>query len=77
MDVYDKDHLPLPVEKMSLHRKTALTPMLFHRGPFVVITQEGEYNLPDGWRGYIAVDKEGHPYPISEENYNSSYEPVE
>lgn len=74
MEQYRKDNLPMPVEEMPLHRKTALTPMVPVEGPVSFVTQEGEYELPEGWKGYCAVDKEGYPYPVSDENYNSSYE---
>jgi hypothetical protein len=73
---FDKDHLPVPVEEMGLHRKTALTPMVMMDGPFVVVTQEGECELPEGWRGFVAVDKAGCPYPIGLAEYHETYEPV-
>jgi hypothetical protein len=76
MKHFDKDNLPLPISEMALHRKKTLTPMIMVDGPFSVETQEGKYELPEGWRGFVAVDNEGFPYPISLENYHSSYEPV-
>lgn len=72
---YDRDHLPMPVGEMSLHRKTALTPMAPVTGPFICVTQEGEYPLPEGWVGFVAVDREGYPYPVSQAAYLSTYEP--
>jgi len=76
MDVYDKDHLPVPIEDMPHYRKIGTTPMWFHHGPFRVYTQEGDYTLPEGWRGYIAVDRAGHPYPIAEDEHATTYEKV-
>lgn len=58
-------------------RKTASTPMLPARGPLTVVTQEGEYRLPDGWRGFIAVDSAGFPYPIEGAEWRRTYERVE
>ncbi|MGH6691717.1 MAG: hypothetical protein ACREF4_13680 [Gammaproteobacteria bacterium] len=76
MKTYDKNHLPVDITEMALHRKTALTPMVMVDGPFTVITQEGSYDLPDGWRGFVAVDKAGYPYPIALAEYHETYEPV-
>jgi hypothetical protein len=73
---FTKDQLPVAVEEMGLHRKIALTPMVMVDGPFVVVTQEGEYTLPEDWRGFVAVDKAGHPYPIALVEYHETYEPV-
>lgn len=73
---FSKDNLPVPVSEMGLHRKTALTPMILMDGPFTVITQEGSYDLPEGWHGLLAVDKAGHPYPIALAEYHETYEPV-
>ncbi len=74
--IYTKDNLPVPVEQMPLYRKTALTPMLDVEGPFTVVTQEGEYHLPEGWRGKLAIDKAGYPYPIEINEYYETYEAV-
>ena len=76
MKTYSKDNLPVPVELMALHRKTALTPMVMVDGPFTVVSKEGQYDLPDGWRGFVAVDKSGHPYPIALDDYHKTYEAV-
>jgi hypothetical protein len=72
----DKDHLPVPVGEMALYRKTALTPMFRCDGPFVVVTQEGEYTLPDGWEGFVAIDKAHYPYPIELTEHRETYEPA-
>jgi hypothetical protein len=77
MEHYSKDHLPIPVGDMALHRKVALTPMFGPiTGPAIVTTQEGDYRLPSGWRGLLAVDKAGHPYPVALDEYHETYEPV-
>ena len=76
MKRYDRDNLPVPVEEMGLHRKTALTPMVMVEGPFTVITREGAFHTEAGWRGFLAVDQEGYPYAIALQSYHSTYEPV-
>jgi hypothetical protein len=74
---YSPDQLPIPVSEMALHRKTALTPMFGPiSGPCVVETQEGDYDLPEGWRGMLAVNENGFPYPIALASYHETYEPV-
>lgn len=74
---YSPDQLPIPVAAMALHRKTALTPMFGPiTGPCTIETQEGDYNLPEGWRGMLAVDKAGYPYPIELGEYHQTYESV-
>lgn len=76
MPTFDKDNLPVPVREMGLHKKTAKTPMVMVDGPFTVITREGEFHTPEGWRGFVAVDQEGFPYAIALESYHSTYKPV-
>lgn len=53
------------------YRKTHLTPAIYVGGPFKVRTKEGELECPDG---YIAVDSEGWPYPISRADFEAMYE---
>jgi hypothetical protein len=74
--VYSREHLPMPVEAMDLHRKTVLTRATMVDGPFTVHTREGAYTVPSGWRGFLAVDTDGHPYPIAVDEYHATYEPV-
>ena len=76
MKHFTKDNLPVSVSEMSLHRKTKLTPMILMDGPFTVTTKEGDYHLPEGWRGLLAVDPDGYPYAIDLAAYHQSYEPV-
>lgn len=83
-----KGNAPAPNQGLSdgakdegwfLARKTALTPMLpVQAGPegIVVSTQEGDYPLPAGWEGYIAVDQAGFPYPIAADEFGATYEQV-
>jgi hypothetical protein len=77
MDAYDKDHLP-PVSEMRVFRKTTTTPMWFTElnAPLAIWTQDGHIKLPAGWRGYIAIDRAGHPYPIAEAEHALTFEEV-
>lgn len=45
--------------------------------PCVVVTKEGEYELPVGWEGHIAIDADGDPYPIEAGVFDATYEEVE
>ena len=59
-------------------RKTATTmmaPVVYPEGA-VVETKEGEYVLPAGWEGAIALDADGDPYPIALDIIAKTYEPV-
>lgn len=57
----------LPDGTWAEYRKVATTRMIAVTGPAVVETKEGEYPLPDGWRGFIALDADVH---------TRSYEPA-
>jgi hypothetical protein len=65
----------VPFEAWGRYRKTCLTDAV----PFNAIsdteieTKEGEYMLPKGWQGYIAVDVDGDPYPIAKEVFEETY----
>jgi hypothetical protein len=54
------------------YRKRGVTMMARVKGPFTVMTQEGEVECDDGW---VALDEEGWPYPISVSVQVKSYEP--
>lgn len=43
-----------------------------------VVTKGGvEVVLEPGYRGYVAIDQSGHPYPIEAEEFNNVYSPRE
>jgi hypothetical protein len=46
-------------------------------GPATIVTQEGQYDLPDGWDGWVAFDSAGYPYPIAADEQAATYVPVE
>lgn len=71
---YDRDHLP--DQGWARYRKVGTTRMAAVAGPLTVQTKEGEYSLPDDWRGFIALDHEGYPYPVELEIHSQSYELV-
>jgi hypothetical protein len=72
--VYDASNLP--GSGWEWYRKTGATRMVQVGGPCTVVTVTGPHPLPVGWRGYLAVDSEGHPYPIADEVFRASYEPA-
>lgn len=59
------------------YRKVTATEMRAAEGPLEVATREGIYTLPEGWRGFIAVDPDGYPYPVELDAHRVTYEPVE
>lgn len=71
MHYHDKA-LP-PTADWAHYRKTVTTRMTPVVGPFTVTTREGDYSLPVGWLGFIALDVEGYPYPIEAEVHQRSY----
>jgi len=71
MTVTDENNLPLGDWKD--YRKTTTTRMLRMDGPFAVQTLEGLVDCPDGW---LAVDTQGHPYPVAATIHDQSYEEV-
>jgi len=40
-------------------------------GPFEVETREGTLTCNDGW---LAIDSDGHPYPVAAEEFDKIYE---
>ena len=74
MTVYAAD--ALPDNGWAEYRKITTTRMVPAAGPCTVQTQEGSYDLPDGWEGFIAVDNQGYPYPISAATHAETYERV-
>lgn len=69
---YDKDNLP-PVG-WAEYRKVGTTRMAPVNGPFIVTTKEGEYEVPAGWQGFIALDSDGDPYPVEFGVHARAYE---
>jgi hypothetical protein len=58
----------------SPYRKKGVTWMMRVSGPFKVQTQEGLVACDDG---YVAIDEEGWPYPVSASVHAKSYEATE
>lgn len=67
----------LPLNAWGNFRKTAITKAQPVKGPLIVKTREGEYDLPAGWVGWIALDSGGYPYPIVAEEFDAMYEEAE
>ena len=70
MQEFTKDSLP-PLAEFTLHRKKVLARMVKIDGPFSVQTKEGTLSRDDGW---LALDSDGYPYPISSADYDMMYE---
>jgi hypothetical protein len=56
------------------YRRKNVTWMMRVETPFKVVTQHGIVECDDG---YVAVDEEGWPYPISISVHAKAYEPAE
>lgn len=72
----DYDRHNLPPAGWAEYRKIGTTRMAPAVGPFTVATKEGEYELPVGWQGFIALDTDGDPYPVAADVQARSYERV-
>jgi hypothetical protein len=72
---YDKDNLP--TGDWVEYRKLGTTRMARVSGPFIVTTKEGEYEVPAGWQGFIALDSDGDPYPVLFDVHARAYERAE
>ncbi len=56
------------------YRRVTLTKMFPAKGPLLVETAGGILlKLAPEWRGMIAVDELGHPYPVDEDVFRASY----
>lgn len=44
--------------------------------PTDVLTKEGEYSLPTGWKGFIAIDADGDVYPVEASVFERTHEPL-
>jgi hypothetical protein len=56
------------------YKKTTLTHMTKVEGTFAVDTQHGMVRCEDG---YVALDSQGMLYPVSENDFENTYEKVE
>lgn len=72
--VYDGQNLP--AAGWQWFRKRTATRMVQIGGPCSVQTANGRVSLPVGWRGYLAVDEAGYPYPVDNDVHRKSYEPA-
>lgn len=72
MTTYDRDSLP--TDGWASWRKVQLTQMAPLTGPCEIVTQEGPVSVPDGWRGFLAIDSGGFPYPVAAEVHAATYE---
>lgn len=62
--------------KFEEYRKIAVTDMAPVEGPFIVSTKEGAIQVPKGWKGYIALDTDGDPYPVELSVAEATYRKV-
>lgn len=70
-----RETLPKPDSKAwRSYRKKVLTKMMPIDGPALVETREGPYTLPEGWKGFIALDSGNWPYPVVQEEADRMYE---
>jgi hypothetical protein len=62
-----------PGEDFNYYRRT--TPIRAKRiyEPFQAISKEGVTYSDDGW---LVIDEDGHPYCISNENFEKNFEPI-
>lgn len=76
----DREHMPPgaeePTEWLRWRKRgtTAATWFIAPRAGAVVVTKEGEYELPSRWEGWIALDPDGDPYPIEASVFERTYE---
>lgn len=72
-DVYAKDHLPglPPVDTWPEYDKKVPTRMHRMDGPFSVMTSGGLVICQDG---FIAIDADNHPYPVTATDHDKLYE---
>lgn len=56
------------------HDKKTPARMMPWQGAAVVVDKSGTYALPDDFKGYIAVDEDGDPYAISQDDFDAHYQ---
>jgi len=62
----------LPEGAYREYRKTYTPQAMRMSGPFFCLTSEGNVvSCADGW---LAIDSEGHPYPIGAEEFARTYQ---
>lgn len=71
---YDRHHLP--AGDWRWYRRREAIRMVQVGGPFIVHTTQGAVAIPPGWRGYLAVDAYGNPYPVGAGQFHRDYEPA-
>ena len=65
----------LPLGEWQTFRKLGTTKMVRVNGPFACTTIDGNVVIcQDGW---LALDPQGHPYPVAAAVHEDSYEPAE
>lgn len=72
--VYDDESLP--GSGWTWWRPRVATRMVQVGGPCTIYTTHGPIQKPVGWRGYLAIDENGNPFPIDDETHRKSYEPA-
>lgn len=63
-----------PEAAFQRYRKRVLTRAMRVHGPFEVETSEGVLSCQDGW---LALDSQDNPYPISDQEFRAIYEPAD
>jgi hypothetical protein len=72
--LYQKGALPRSWHKEAHEYRKKLTIRAMRiAGPFCVWTAEGVMYCDDGW---LALDVDGNPYPISNNVFHQTYEPT-
>jgi hypothetical protein len=72
-NTFDAHHLP--AQPYELYRKLLPTRMWRIDGPFTCLTIDGNWaTCKDGW---LALDAQGHPYPIASTEQACNYESVD
>lgn len=63
--------------KWRWFQKKVPTRMLPAKGPARFVTKDGIVDVSSDWKGYVALDSEGYPYPLEASIHDQSYEQVE